>query len=170
MGAATVVKYLNQHGYVKKTRQSGSLEAFSAHFVKLVLDNPVYCGKIAYGRRKTEKINGERNQYHIVRQQEYPIYDGIHEAIVSEYDWQLAQEKRKRTGVKNEKTYSLEHQHLLSGLVCCPVCGHPMYGSVNRKRKKDGSFYKDLYNLFVSGEYVDWNIFFSEVNTDPSIM
>ena len=24
---------------------------FSAHFIKLVLDNPIYCGKLAYGRR-----------------------------------------------------------------------------------------------------------------------
>ncbi|MBQ6171037.1 MAG: recombinase family protein, partial [Clostridia bacterium] len=145
MGAATVAKFLNQHGYVKKTRQNGSLEAFSAHFIKLVLDNPVYCGKIAYGRRKTEKVNGERNQYHIVRQSEFPIYDGIHEAIISVDDWQLAQEKRRKTGVKNEKIYSLEHQHLLSGIVCCPECGHPLYGSVNRKRKKDGSFYRDYW-------------------------
>ena len=145
MGAATVAKYLNQHGYEKKTRQNGSLESFSAHFVKLVLDNPVYCGKIAYGRRKTEKINGERNQFHIVRQQDFPVYDGIHEAIISEDDWMLAQAKRKKTGVKNEKIYSLEHQHLLSGLVCCPECGRPMYGSVNRKRKKDGNFYRDYW-------------------------
>ncbi|MBQ6163185.1 MAG: recombinase family protein [Clostridia bacterium] len=145
MGAATVAKYLNQHGYKKKTRQNGSLESFSAHFVKLVLDNPVYCGKIAYGRRKTEKINGERNQFHIVRQHEFPVYDGIHEAIISEDDWMLAQAKRKKTGVKNDKIYSLEHQHLLSGLVCCPECGRPMYGSVNRKRKKDGSFYRDYW-------------------------
>ncbi len=145
MGAATVAKYLNQHGYVKKKRQNGTLDAFSAHFVKLVLDNPVYCGKLAYGRRKNEKIPGVRNQYHVVKQTDFPVYDGIHDAIVSEEDWLLAQAKRKKTGVKNEKIYSLEHQHLLSGIVCCPECGAPLYGSVNRKRKKDGSFYRDYW-------------------------
>lgn len=154
MGAATVAKHLNSHGYVKKQRQNGTLSSFSAHFVKLVLDNPVYCGKVAYGRRKTEKINGERNQYHIVRQTEYPIYEGIHEAIISEDEWKLAQEKRKRTGVKNKKVYSMEHQHILSGIVCCPGCGHPMYGSVNRKRKKDGTFYKD-YWYYACKHYLD---------------
>ncbi len=145
MGANGIAKYLNQHGYEKKQRQNGTLSTFSAHFVKLVLDNPVYCGKLAYGRRKTEKVNGARNEYHIVKQDEYPIYDGVHDAIISEEDWLLAQGKRKKTGIKNEKVYSLEHQHLLSGIVCCPECGQPMYGSVNRKRKKDGTFYRDYW-------------------------
>ncbi len=145
MGAGTVAKYLNQQGYVKKKRQNGTLDAFTAHFVKIVLDNPIYCGKIAFGRRKTEKIQGSRNQFHVVKQEEYPVYDGIHEAIISEEDWLLAQEKRKRTGVKNEKMYSLEHQHLLSGILRCPECGAALYGSVNRKRKKDGSFYRDYW-------------------------
>ena len=154
MGASTVAKYLNSHGYIKKQRQNGTLSSFSAHFVKLVLDNPVYCGKISYGRRKTEKVNGERNQYHIVRQTDFPIYDGIHEAIISEDEWRLAQEKRKRTGVKNKKVYSMEHQHILSGIVCCPGCGHPMYGSVNRKRKKDGTFYRD-YWYYACKHYLD---------------
>ncbi len=145
MGAGTVAKYLNRQGYMKKKRQNGTLDVFTAHFVKIVLDNPIYCGKIAFGRRKTEKIQGSRNQFHVVKQEEYPVYDGIHEAIISEEDWLLAQEKRKRTGVKNEKTYSLEHQHLLSGILRCPECGAALYGSVNRKRKKDGSFYRDYW-------------------------
>lgn len=145
MGAATVAKYLNQQGYKKFQRQNGSLANFSANFVKKVLDNPVYYGKITYGRRRTEKIQGTRNQFHKVVQSEYPIYDGIHEAIVSEEDWMLANEKRKRTGVKNEKIYSTEHCHILSGIIKCPECGGGMYGSVNRKRKKDGSFYRDYW-------------------------
>ena len=145
MGAGTVAKYLNRQGYIKKKRQNGTLDAFTAHFVKLVLDNPIYCGKIAFGRRKTEKIQGSRNEYHVVKQEEYPVYDGIHDAIISEEDWLLAQDKRKKTGIKNEKIYSTEHQHLLTGIIKCPVCGAGLYGSVNRKRKKDGSFYRDYW-------------------------
>ncbi len=145
MGANAVARYLNRQGYVKKKRQNGTLDAFTAHFVKIVLDNPIYCGKIAYGRRKTEKIQGCRNQYHVVKQDDYPVYEGIHDAIISEEDWLLAQEKRKKTGVKNEKVYSLEHQHLLSGILRCPECGAALYGSVNRKRKKDGTFYRDYW-------------------------
>lgn len=87
MGINAVASYLNNNGYKKKKRQNGTLDAFSASFVKAVLDNPVYCGKLAYGRRKNEKIQGERNQFHIVKQKEFSVYDGIHEAIVSEEMW-----------------------------------------------------------------------------------
>lgn len=145
MGANGIAKYLNQHGIAKKPRQNGTLNTFSAHFIKLVIQNPVYCGKIAFGRRKTEKINGTRNEYHIVKQDTYPVYDGIHEAIVSVEDWELAQQKRKKLGVKREKIYNLEHEHLLSGLLRCPVCGAAMYGNINRKKKPDGTIYKDHF-------------------------
>ena len=145
MGAIAIAAYLNDHGYKKKLRQNNTSELFSAHFVKMVLDNPVYCGKLAYGRRKTEKIPGTRNQFHIVKQNEYPVYDGIHEAIVSEEIWQLAQKKRSITGVKSEKIYNLDHENILSGILRCPICGAGMYGNVNRKKKKDGTFYKDYY-------------------------
>ena len=99
-GISGVAKYLNTHGYVKKLRQNGTIAGFSASFVKDVLDNPVYMGKIAYGRRKTEKKLGTRNEMHVVEQSEFPIYDGQHEAIVSEEDWKMAQEKRKLNAYK----------------------------------------------------------------------
>ena len=33
----------------------------------MILDNPVYCGKIAYGRRTREKVKGTKNEYKQVR-------------------------------------------------------------------------------------------------------
>ena len=145
MGASAIAAYLNERGYVKKKRQNNTLDMFSAHFIKFVLDNPIYCGKLAYGRRKNEKIAGTRNEYHIVKQDEYPVYDGVHEAIVPEEVWQLAQRKRQATGVKSEKIYNLEHKNILSGILRCPVCGAAMYGNVNRKKKGDGTHYRDYY-------------------------
>ena len=145
MGVVSIATYLNEHGYKKKKRQNNTLDMFSAHFVTLVLDNPVYCGKVAFGRRKTEKIAGTRNQFHIVKQDDYPIYEGIHEAIVSVEDWELAQKKRKATGYKTEKVHNLDHENILSGIIRCPVCGAGMYGNVNRKKKKDGTYYKEYY-------------------------
>lgn len=145
MGAIGIATFLNEHGYKKKKRQNNTLDMFSAHFISLVLDNPVYCGKLAYGRRKTEKIAGARNQYHIVKQDDYPVYDGIHEAIISEEDWQLAQKKRQTMGKKFEKIHHPERENILSGILRCPVCGAGMYGNVNRKKRKDGTYYKDYY-------------------------
>lgn len=148
MGANGLAKWLNENGYTKKIRQNGTIKTISATFVKGVIDNPVYAGKIAYGRRKTEKIEGTRNEFHVVKQDRdsYKLYQGIHEPIVSEDDWYKAQVKRLKNAYKREKTHSLEHAHVLSGLLRCPECGAPMYGVVNRK-KKPGSdeYYKDMW-------------------------
>lgn len=54
MGIAAIASYLNNQGYEKKKRQNNTIDGFSSSFVKGVLDNPIYCGKLAYGRRKTE--------------------------------------------------------------------------------------------------------------------
>ena len=81
-GVAGVAKYLNRNGYVKKLRQNNTIPGFSRDFVKNVLYNPVYMGKIAYGRRRTEKKQGTRNEMHVVEQSEFPVYEGQHEAII----------------------------------------------------------------------------------------
>ena len=112
MGISAIAAWLNQHGYKKKKRQNNTLDAFASSFIKGVLDNPVYCGKLAYGRRKNEKVSGTRNEYRIVKQENYMLHDGIHEGIISETDWELAHQKREKTGVKYEKTHSLEHEHI----------------------------------------------------------
>lgn len=136
-GVNGVAKYLNNHGYIKKLRQNGTIPGFSANFVKDVLDNPVYMGKIAYGRRKTEKKLGTRNEMHIVEQSEFPVYDGQHEAIISEEDWRLAQEKRKTNAYKREKINDPDHAHILSGILKCPCCGKSLYGNISKAHNKD---------------------------------
>ena len=85
MGISAIAAWLNQHGYKKKKRQNNTLDAFASSFIKGVLDNPVYCGKLAYGRRKNEKVSGTRNEYRIVKQENYMLHDGIHEGIISVY-------------------------------------------------------------------------------------
>ena len=40
---------------------------------------------------------------------------------------------------------SLDHEHILSGILRCPLCGSGMYGNVNRKKRKDGTAYKDYF-------------------------
>ena len=145
MGMAAIAAFLNNSGYKKKLRQNNTIEGFSTSFVKGVLDNPIYCGKLAFGRRKNEKISGTRNEYHIVKQKDYLLSDGIHEAIISEEMWNQAHRKRQETGVLQVKTHSLEHEHILSGIIKCPVCGSGMYGNVNRKKHPDRGYYKDYF-------------------------
>ena len=147
MGANGIAKYLENHGIHKIQRQNGKNPLFDAHLIRLILKNPVYCGKIAYGRRKTEKVHGTRNEYRLVEQDNYILVDGLHKPIVTEEVWQAAQVKLLAQAKKYEHVNRGrdERTHLLSGIVKCPVCGAGMYGNKSIKRKKDGTKYKDFY-------------------------
>ena len=147
IGSNGISKYLENHGIRKIQRQNGKNPLFDAHLVRLILKNPVYCGKIAYGRRKTEKVHGTRNEYHLVEQDNFLLVDGLHEAIIPEDVWNDAQVKlvaqaKKYEHVNKEKN---ERTHLLSGIVKCPICGAGMYGNKSIKHKKDGTKYKDFF-------------------------
>jgi len=153
-----IAKWLNEAGYKKIVRQRGTVGRFSEAIVKNIIDNPVYYGKIAYGRVRSEKVEGRRNEYHRVQQDDYDIYDGIHEPIVSEATWMKACLKRQQRGVNHEKAYSLEHEHLLSTILKCPVCGSGMYGSVNRKYRKDGTYRDTFYYLCKHRKNIDGHV------------
>lgn len=147
IGSNGISKYLENHGIRKIQRQNGKNPLFDAHLVRLILKNPVYCGKIAYGRRKTEKVHGTRNEYHLVEQDNFLLVDGLHEAIIPEDVWNAAQAKLIAQAKKYEHVNKGkdERTHLLSGIVKCPVCGAGMYGNKCIKYKKDGSKYKDFF-------------------------
>ena len=143
LGADSICDYLNQHGYQKKKVKKNELNYFSRGFIMKILDNPVYIGKIAYGRIATEKVKGSRDQYKRVKSDDYMLVDGIHEAIVDQELWEAARIRRKETGVKWNKTHSLEHEHILSGILRCPVCGSGLVGTVRRRKNKKSGEYKD---------------------------
>ena len=145
-GANGLSKYLEAHGFQKLARQNGTSPLFSATLIRSILRNPVYCGKIAFGRRKLEKVHGTRNEYRQVPQDNYLLVDGLHEGIVSEELWNAAQVKlltqsKRYEPVTRNKT---EQAHLLSALVKCPVCGAGMYSNKCTKHKKDGTAYKSF--------------------------
>jgi site-specific DNA recombinase len=147
MGANGIAKYLQQQGIKKIARQNGNSPYFSAHLLRQILDNPVYCGKISYGRRKNEKVAGTRAEYRIVKQDNFMLSDGIHEPIVDKDLWEKAQEKRQAQGEKYEHVNKGKdmRMHLLSGLLCCPICGAGKYGNKSIKKKSNGEMYKDYF-------------------------
>ena len=177
-GANGLSKYLETHGFQKLARQNGTSPLFSATLIRAILKNPVYCGKIAFGRRKLEKIHGTRNEYHQVPQENYLLVDGLHEGIVSEELWNAAQVKllaqsKRYEPVNRSKT---EQAHLLSALVKCPVCGAGMYSNKCTKRKKDGTPYKSFsyysckHRKMQRGQKCDFNKQIQEEVLDNAVM
>ena len=93
LGANGIAKYLENHGIHKIARQNGKNPLFDAALIRRIIQNPVYSGKISYGRRRTEKVHGTRNEYRQVKKDDYLLVDGLHEALVSEEVWEQAQVK-----------------------------------------------------------------------------
>lgn len=142
-----IAKYLEKHGIHKIARQNGKNPLFDAALIRRIIQNPVYSGKISYGRRRTEKVHGTRNEYRQVKKDDYLLVDGLHETLVSEEVREQAQVKVAAQAKKYEKVNrdKREKIHLLSGILKCPVCGAGMYGNKSIKKRKDGSNYKDFY-------------------------
>lgn len=93
--------------------------------VRDILSNPTYIGKIVWNRRKQKKKT--KNGHIIIsrpRNQEYLIYDGLHEPIIDNKTWELVQEKRKQNTPKVKHNNIV--QNPLVGLVFCEKCGKPM--------------------------------------------
>ncbi|CYY23727.1 recombinase family protein [Streptococcus suis] len=147
MGSYGVAKYLEAHGIKKRPRKNGTAEYFSANLIRKILRNPVYCGKIAFGRRKLEKVKGTRNDFHVKEQKDYLLVNGLHEEIVSEEVWNQAQMKLQVNSKKFEyiRIPSKDRVHLLSGIIKCPICGAGMLGNKSRKKKANGENYKDYF-------------------------
>ena len=120
------------------------METWSSHLIRQILDNPVYCGKIAYGRRTREKVKGTKNEYKQVHTDDYILEDGQHEGIVSKELWQKVHAKRFATGIKQTSRFGKERPHLLTGVLKCPLCGSSMYTNKHAWTNKDGT-YKEVY-------------------------
>lgn len=100
---------------------------FDAHLIRMILDNPVYCGKIAFGRRKREKKVGTRNEYHLVNKM-YDNIDDMEKSIAVCRDRIKAIEAEKLTGdnvykvlIYFDKLYAVmedaDKRNLLSALI-----------------------------------------------------
>lgn len=175
LGYSGIAKYFNLQGIRKTPRKESDIEEFSAHFIQLLIDNPVYCGKIAYGRRSKERVKGKKNEYKLVKQKEYCLVDGQHEGIISEELWQKAQEKRLATGIKYSSKLGKERAHLLTGIIKCPKCGCGMYANRVCWTKKDGTYKEVMYyscsrNKQSRGRHCDYSANLKKTDIEPLVV
>lgn len=175
LGYSGIAKYFNLQGIKKTPRKESDIEEFSAHFIQLLIDNPVYCGKIAYGRRSKERVKGKKNEYKLVKQKEYCLVDGQHEGIISEELWQKAQEKRLASGIKYSSKLGKERAHLLTGIIKCPKCGCGMYANRVCWTKKDGTYKEVMYyscsrNKQSRGRHCDYSANLKKTDIEPLVV
>ena len=105
-----------------------------------MLSNPVYTGRVAWGKRRTEKVPGSDNEYRLVKQDEYILSEVIsHEEFVSKEDFDRVQEIKAIRGKKGNHNIGQYNAHLLSGIVKCPQCGAPMYIGMTKWTNQDGT-------------------------------
>lgn len=116
----SVVKQLNNMNLKPRISDEWTISS-----VKDILSNPTYIGKIVWNRRKQKKKT--KNGHLIIsrpRNQDYLLYDGLHEPIIDNKTWESVQEKRKQNTPKVKHSNII--QNPLVGLVFCEKCGKPM--------------------------------------------
>ena len=132
-GYKAIVNHINQMGY--KTKKGN---AFSVAQLRTILMNPVYIGKVRFNVRRdwNEKRRNNINPEPI-------IADGIHEAIISEEQWNKVQFLISQKSGKPSRIYDGEYP--LTGILRCPECGAGMVISRVINKRADGSRHKLSY-------------------------
>ena len=117
-GAYGIAIYLENHGIHKIARQNGKNPLFDAALIRRIIQNPVYSGKISYGRRRTEKVHGTRNEYRQVKKDDYLLVDGLHEGlkVSSLYIAQI----KKKCGLDVGENYNLSKSENARQPQCTP--------------------------------------------------
>ena len=144
MGATSVAVTLNDEGYLRKENGGADQRPFTYDFIVNVLDNPLYCGKLVFGRRTNKK--GPDGKLLKPDPKHAVMAQGIHETILTEEEWNAVQEKRERLSKNNYELDDPERISLLSGLVRCPMCGSGMIHTKNKRiNRNHGGYYKTIH-------------------------
>ncbi|MGM9969046.1 MAG: recombinase family protein [Anaeroplasma sp.] len=171
MGIERIAKELNLKGIRKNPRPNSTIELWSRSQIVSILDNPIYTGKIAFGRRKREKVKGSRNVYKRVGTKDYILVDGEHGAIITDELWEKTQNKRTEVRKKYLSTcVGKERVHLLSGLLRCPECGGPMYANRANRKTKEVFYYQCTYNKSQRGRSCNCNLKIKKEDIEPYII
>lgn len=99
---------------------------FNRNTIRLILDNPVYIGKIRWDKTSTVKvgIGADRHKKVVYNPADkIRIIDGHHPAIIDQELWDTVQARRK------SRYFYVDNKHVaspLAGLVHCSKCGHLM--------------------------------------------
>ena len=170
MGYSTIAGYLNRQGIPKPPSRNSHGRKFvdwSVHHIKRMLDNPVYTGRIAFGRTKMERIDGTENEYRRVKADDYILSDEVvHEPIISDELFEAARRKRQEATTTGNPKIGRGTKHLLSGILKCPMCGSSMYADIVKWTNKDGQVMRKI--KYQCGHYAKSKFGQCQKNTIPA--
>lgn len=107
-----------------------------------ILTNEVYLGKIRWRREPVKKVvkDGFLAKTRILND-DYELYDGLHEPIITEEQWELvkaAQKKRNHASVNTDR----QLQNPFAGILVCGKCGAIMKRTVPDKRRNPTPWFR----------------------------
>ncbi len=147
-----VAEYLNLHGY--RTRKGAQ---FATATVQKILENPIYAGRLFWGKRRQKKKTEEGvriwEKITIYDVDFYELPQGNHEKIINEEMFleTLERLRGRRQVRKNQNTaenmkgitkveYDDMHKKMLINILYCPNCGGKMTSSLQPGyTRKDGT-------------------------------
>ena len=112
-----IARYLNDLGF--KTERGKNFERRS---IEYIIQNPTYIGKIRWNRKE--------NATNLIKpKEEWIIQDGLHEPIISDELFDLAQKRFNSEYTPRKSRPSAEYKHWLSGVIKCGTCGRSLTAS-----------------------------------------
>lgn len=120
-GCTKIEQMVNAMGYHGRRGSK-----FNRNTIRIILDNPVYIGKVRWDKTSTVKsgVGVERTKKVIYNTEEkIRIIDGHHPAIIDQELWDAVQARRK------SRYFYVDNKHVaspLAGLVRCSKCGRLM--------------------------------------------
>lgn len=130
IGMATIANSLNDMHIPTRTGNP-----WRKYTIADILANPVYTGKIRWAYRPYVKQNSSGTSEKRIVNANCMIVQGLHEALISEEDFEKAQELRKKNYRPPLKS-SLALQNPLTGLIYCKYCGARMTRLGQNSRSK----------------------------------
>ena len=117
MGYNAVAYKLNDLGIPSRTGQWGATSIVN------IINNEVYLGKIRWHREPVKRVmkDGRMAKKRILND-DYEVYEGLHEPIITQEQWDLAKAAQvERNHTSNHTDRQLRNP--LAGILMCGKCG-----------------------------------------------
>lgn len=136
MGYNAVAYKLNDLGIPSRTGQWGATSIVN------IINNEVYLGKIRWRREPVKRVmkDGRMAKKRILND-DYEVYDGLHEPIITQEQWDLAKAAQvERNHTSNHTDRQLRNP--LAGILMCGKCGTIMKRYIPDAKRNPTPWYR----------------------------